>query len=445
MSASEQAVVGAILLDANAYWQVSDIIGAEDFGDQRNARLFAKLKESCEAGSPVDFFVVAESFGDRNMSAYTMDVANNATSAANARAYADVVRQDSERRKVVAAGRRMALEAPTFNEAQAILAQVAPRNAKSSKSAPEVLVEVMDGMQSRLEMDGSITGLSTGIGNFDRRTSGLHSQTLTIIAGRPSMGKTALAMQIAVNVALTGKRVYIATMEMSARALMERAIAYVARVDYGLIRRPKLLREEDWMKVVSATEILNKSGLIIDETPAQTKESLTARVQQHHMSSPLSLIVVDHLGLFKLPGKGRPDLETGSITKDIRNTAKKLDIPAIVLVQLNRSLESRQDRRPILADLRESGGIEEDADVVAMVYRDEYYHSESPQKGFAELIFRKNREDETGTEPLRAHLSQMHFADCEDLPYESEPERKPSGSHGRFGRISGFQARGRED
>lgn len=445
MSAAEQAVVGAILLDANAYWQVSDIVGVEDFGDQRHGRLFAKLKDLCESGQPVDAFVVGESFGDNAMAAYVWETASNTASAANARAYAEHVRTDSERRKVVAAGRRMALEAPTFNEAQAILATVAPRHAKAAKLAPEVLTEVMDAMQAKIEMEGQTMGLSTGIGNFDRRTGGLYPQTLTIIAGRPSMGKTALAMQIAVNVALRGKRVYIATMEMSARALMERAISYVSKVDYGLIRKPKLLQDSDWMKIVAATDLLNKSGLIIDETPAQTLESYVARATQHHMRDPLSLMVADHLGLFQLPGKGRPDLETGRITKGIRNLSKTLDIPAICLVQLNRKVEERQDKRPMMSDLRESGGIEEDADVIAMVYRDDYYKPDSPHKGYAEIRFPKNREDETGMEPLRTHLNQMHFADCEALPYEPEPERKSSGSHGRFGRSAGFQARGRED
>lgn len=443
MSASEQAVLGAILLDATAYWQVADVVGVEDFGDQRNARLFAKLKDLCDAAQPIDVFVVGESFGDNAMSGYTMDVASNTASAANARAYAEVVRSDSERRKVVAAGRRMAMEAPTFNEAQAILAQVAPRHAKAAKLAPEVLAEVMDAMQAKIEMEGHTMGLSTGIGNFDRRTGGLYPQTLTIIAGRPSMGKTALAMQIAVNVALSGKRVYVATMEMSAKALMERALSYVSKVDYGLIRKPKLLQDSDWMKIVAATELLNASGLIIDETPAQTRESFIARATQHHMQSPLGLMVADHLGLFQLPGKGRPDLETGNITKGIRNLSKTLNIPAICLVQLNRKVEERQNKRPLMSDLRESGGIEEDADVVAMVYRDEYYNAESPQKGYAEIRFPKNREDETGMEPLRTHLNQMHFADCEALPdvYEAEPRR----TSGRFGGFANRQAGGRPD
>lgn len=443
MSASEQAVLGAILLDATAYWQVADVVGVEDFGDQRNARLFAKLKDACESANPVDVFVIGESFGDNAMAAFAMEVANNATSAANARAYAEVVRSDSERRKVVAAGRRMALEAPTFNEAQAILAQVAPRHAKAAKLAPEVLAEVMDAMQSKIEMEGQTMGLSTGLGNFDRRTGGLYPQTLTIIAGRPSMGKTALAMQIAVNVALSGKRVYVATMEMSAKALMERALSYVSKVDYSLIRKPKLLQDSDWMKIVAATELLNASGLIIDETPAQTQDSMIARATQHHMQDPLALWVIDHLGLAQLPGKGRPDLEVGNVTKGIRNTSKTLGIPGICLVQLNRKVEDRQNKRPMMSDLRESGAIEEDADVITMVYRDDYYNAESPHKGYAELLFPKNREGETGMEPMRTHLNQMHFADCEELPYEPAPE--PRRTSGRFGGFANRQAGGRPD
>jgi len=445
MSASEQAVIGAIFLDAAAYWQVADVVGVEDFGDQRNARLFAKLKDLCDAAQPVDVFVVGESFGDNQMATYAMEVTNNAASAANARAYAEIVRTESERRKVVAAGRRMALEAPTFNEAQAILATVAPRNAKAAKHVSGILTEVMDSMQSRIEQDGSMTGLSSGIPSFDDRTGGMHPGDLIIIAGRPSMGKTTKGMQIAVNVAVAGGRAYVAEMEMTGTGLTERAMSYLARVDYGLIRKPKLLREEHWPRLLNATKDLNESGLIIDDSASQTAESIVARAMQMHMQEPLSLVVVDHLGLVQLPGRGRTDLETGLVTKALKRMAKKLGIPVICLVQLNRKVEERTDKRPLLSDLRESGGIEEDADVVVMLYRDEYYHPESPFKGYAEALYRKNRDGVTGMEPLRAVLNQMHFAPCEGLPNVIETERQSSGSPRRFGRSANFQARGRED
>lgn len=445
MSASEQAVLGAILLDATAYWQVADVVGVEDFGDQRNARLFAKLKELCDAAKPVDVFVVGESFGDNAMSGYTMDVASNTASAANARAYAEVVRSDSERRKVVAAGRRMALEAPTFNEAQAILAQVAPRNEKAAKHVSGILTEVMDSMQARIDQDGSMTGLSSGMPSFDERTGGMHGGDLIIIAGRPSMGKTTKAMQIAVNVAVAGGRVYAAEMEMTGAGLTERAISYLSAVDYGLIKKPKLLREEHWPRLLNATKELNNSGLIIDDSASQTAESIVARAMQLHMQDPLSLVVVDHLGLVQLPGRGRSDLETGMVTKALKRMAKKLGIPVICLVQLNRKVEERTDKRPLLSDLRESGGIEEDADVVVMLYRDEYYHPDGPFKGYAEALYRKNRDGMTGMEPLRAVLNQMHFAPCEGLPIVAEPERQPRGSSSRFGGFANRQAGGRPD
>jgi replicative DNA helicase len=456
MSASEQAVIGAIFLDPSSYWQVADVVGVEDFGDQRCARLFAKLKELCDAAQPVDVFVVGESFGDNQMAAYAMEVTNNAASAANARAYAEVVRSDSERRKVVAAGRRMALEAPTFNEAQAILAQVAPRNAKAAKHVSGILNEVMDAMQTRLDQDGSITGTSTGLGNYDKRTSGMHDGTLIIVAGRPSMGKTTLGMQVAVNVSnqvdsrlvhpegkSRKRRVFVAEMEMTGSGLTERAISYLSGVDYGLIRKPKSLQDCDWPRIVGATHLLNDSGLIIDETPAQTCEAIIARIRQLHMQEPLSLVVIDHLGLVRLPGKGRPDLETGQVTKAFKSLSKGLGIPVMCLVQLNRSLESRTDKRPMLSDLRESGAIEEDADIVAMLYRDDYYHADSPHKGYAELLFRKNRDGETGMEPLFAKLSQMHFADAEYLPNVPDPE--PRRTSGRFGGFANRQAGGRPE
>jgi replicative DNA helicase len=441
MSAAEQAVLGAVMLDASAYWQVADIVTADDFGDERNARVYTHLAGLIEAAKPVDVFMIGESLPD--LSHYVLEVANASASASTARAYADVVRQDSERRKVVAAGRRMALERPTFAEAQAILADVAPRNANAIKSAGELLGSVMDSMQRRLEQDGSITGQSTGLANFDKRTSGLQPGCLYIIAGRPSMGKTAAGLQIAVNVAMQGKRAFVAELEMTGEGLTERALSYLSGVDYGLIRHPKMLREEHWPRITDATAKVNASGLIIDDTPGQTGEQIIAKARQLHMQSPLSLLVVDHLGLVRLPGRGRPDLETSAITKSLKALAKKLSIPVLCLVQLNRKVEERQDKRPLLSDLRESGGIEEDADVVVMLYRDEYYHAESQHKGYAEWLIRKNRDGETGMDPYRAVLNQMHFVDAEELPYVPEPE--PRRPHGRFGRSTGFQARGREE
>lgn len=443
MSVAEQSVLGAILIDATAYWQVADIIDVSDFGDERNAAVFAALKGLIEASKPSDVFIVGERLPE--LSGYAMDLANSVASASApvVRSYADIVRQDSERRKVVIAGRRMALERPTFAEAQAILADVAPHAANATKSAGELLGSVMDSMQRKLEQDGAITGLSTGLSNFDKRTSGLQPGSLYIIAGRPSMGKTAAGLQIAVNVATPGRRVFVAELEMTGEGLTERALSYLSGVDYGLIRHPKMLREEHWPRITNATGVVNASGLIIDDTPGQTAEQIIAKARQLHMRSPLSLMVLDHLGLVRLPGRGRPDLETGAITKALKALAKPLGIPVICLVQLNRKVEERQDKRPLLSDLRESGGIEEDADVVAMLYRDDYYHADSPHKGYAEWLIRKNRDGETGMDPYRAVLNQMHFVDVEEMPYVPEPE--PRRPNGRFGRGAGFQARGRED
>lgn len=443
MSVAEESVLGAVLLDPAAYWQVADIITADDFGNERNQAIFAEVARRNESSLPADVFVVGEAMPD--IAADLIVLANNTASTASTvvRSYAEIVRQDSERRKVVIAGRRMAMERATFAEAQVILADVAPRDTKAAKIASVLLSEVMDSMQRRLEQDGAITGLSTGLSNLDKRTSGLQPGNLYIIAGRPSMGKTAAGVQIGVNIALTGKRVFVAELEMTGVGLTERAISYVGSVDFGLIKKPKLLQEDHWTRITGATAKIHESGLIIDDTPGQTAEQIIAKARQLHMQSPLSLMILDHLGLVRLPGRGRTDLETGAVTKALKVLAKTLRIPVICLVQLNRKVEERQDKRPMLSDLRESGGIEEDADVVVMLYRDDYYNANSPHKGFAEWLIRKNRDGETGMDPYKAALNQMHFRDAEELPYVPAPE--PRRASGRFGRQSFGGSRAAED
>jgi replicative DNA helicase len=409
----EQAVLGAVMLDGATFWQVADIVSEADFADRRHAEIFGAIRELCKLGKPVD----AVTMGDvlPQFDAYMIEMANNAT-AANVRAYAEEVRLVSEGRRVTEAGRRIALGGVSFGEAQRILADVAPRNTAAIKPIRAYMSGALELMMKRCEQEEVVTGLATGINGLDEATSGLQPGTLVIIAARPSMGKTAMALQLAVRTAVRKNRVAVFEMEMSGVQLSERAVSQISGVTYSHIKSPKNMLEEEWPRITNAFATLEGAPLIIDESSTQTIDTLEARIRQLHMESELGLAVIDHLGLVVLPGKGRPDQETGEITRRLKALAKDLQIPIICLVQLNRKVEDRADKRPLMSDLRESGRIEEDADLVMMIYRDEYYNANSPHKGYAELLLRKNREGEMKMIPLISKLHIMRFEGCEGLP-----------------------------
>lgn len=411
--AYEQAVLGAVMLEPSAYWKVSDLLTSADFTDRRNVEIFDTIASLCRLGKPID----AVTMGDElpQYSDYLLAM-TDAAIPSNVRAYAEEVRIASEGRRVKVAGQKIAIGNVSYGEAQQILASVAPRNAEAIKPLKAYMSGALELMMKRCEQEEVVTGLATGIDALDEATSGLQPGTLIIIAARPSMGKTALALQLAVRTAVRKKRVAIFEMEMTGIQLSERAVSQLSSVTYSHIKSPKNMREEEWPRITNAFAMLENVALIVDESSTQTIDTLEARIRQMHMAEELDLAVVDHLGLIALPGKGRPDQETGEITRRLKALAKDLQIPIICLVQLNRSVESRSDKRPLMSDLRESGRIEEDADLVMMIYRDDYYNANSPHKGYAELLLRKNREGEMKMIPLISKLHVMRFEGCEGLP-----------------------------
>lgn len=407
MNAYEQSVLGAMMLDASSYWQVADLISSSDFADERHERLFDAMAELAKAGKPID----AVTMGDvvPELAHYLVGIADATPSAANIRAYAEEVRKASEVRRVKRAGQQIATMHCTYTEAQRILANVAPRDMAAIRPVKAYMGEALSEMQKLCDDENAFVGLPTGLAHLDEVTAGLEPATLIMVAARPSMGKTALAIQLAVRNALRRKRVAVFEIEMSGKRLTQRAVSLISGIPYSSIRRPKNLGEEDWPKVVDAYAKLEKSALIIDESSSQTAESICARAKQLHMQEPLSLVVIDHLGLVRLPGKTLEAIETGHVTTQFKALAKDLDIPVIVLVQLNRKVEERHDKRPLLSDLRDSGRIEEDADIVVMIYRDEYYNQDSQDRGLAELLVRKNRDGETKTVTVQTKLDIMRF------------------------------------
>lgn len=420
-SVYEQAVLGAVMLDGDSYWRVADVIGAGDFTDPVHVEIFDAIAEMVKAGKPVDPITMGDALPRH--AGYLCDISANCTTA-NVRAYAEEVRKAAEGRRVKRAGQQIASMQCSYTEAQQILAAVAPRDSHAVKPIKAYMQDALALMQRRCDQQEAVTGLPTGLAGLDELTAGLQPGNLVIIAARPSMGKTALALQIAVRTALRNKRVAVFEMEMTGVQLSERAVSLISGVPFGKIKSPKLLQPEDWPHITDAYARLEKSALIVDESGAQNIESICARARQLHMQGALAAIVIDHLGLLDLPGKTRADIETGNVTKQLKALAKELGIPVILLVQLNRGVEQRADKHPVLSDLRESGRIEEDADLVLMLYRDDYYNANSPAKGYAELLIRKNRDGETATVPLLARLAVMRFESCEGLP--DAPKAKSS-------------------
>lgn len=429
MSNFESAVLGAIMLDRANYWLVADTITAEDFTGKANREIFECLAELIKAGKEPDPIFMLDALPEHG--AYCVQISQEAIPT-SAKHYAERIKDDSERRKVKAAGQRIALGSHTYIEAQSILSDVSPKDSKSTKHIRDYLGEMIVTMQERCESDGTLAGVPTSLDGLDRVTNGLKKGALCILAARPGMGKSALAMQIAISAAVHTGRVAVFSLEMSGMELAERAVSFLGGVQGDLIQHPKSLREEHWPKVFDASKILEDSGLLIDETGAQTKESIGARLMQLHMQEPLTMAVIDHLGLMDIPDEGNAANAIGKVTKYFKQLSKRLGIPILLLVQLNRSLEQRADKRPLLSDLRDSGRIEEDADVVLMIYRDDYYNKESQQAGYAEILVRKNRGGRAGMVPTRVQLDLMRFSDVESIPAIITDTVRTNARFGRF-------------
>lgn len=450
---AEQAVLGGCMLEPAAYWRVADVLTAEDFSDGRHARLWRVIGDLVRDGSAADPVTMCEL--DSGLGDYPLKMANATPSTANIRAYAEIVAKHAQHRRVVAAGGQIARVGPddSLGEAQRLLAAAAKPELTAIKAAREVLNEFVADLQRKCDAESELTGLATGFPGLDQMTSGLQPSDLIIIAGRPSMGKTTLAQNIAEYVAVgsddendprPARRVLFFTQEMRAAAVLARSIASLGHVPFNAIRSPKSLQDEHWPRIQNASARLKASGLLFDESCGITAEQLCARARQCHNAAPLSLIVIDYLQYMRLPQAASASLAVQEVTRELKALAKALNVPVLLLSQLNRSLEARADKRPVMADLRESGAIEQDADVIAFIYRDEVYHAGGKSKGFAELLIRKQRNGEIGTVPLIARLDQMRFEDCPDgLPYDpNEPAGKSSdgGRPNHFADVPGVKA-----
>lgn len=416
---AEQSLIGGLMLDALAWDKVADIITSEDFYRKDHRLIFSAIASLIDGGSPCDIVTVSEHLDSRSELddsgglEYLATLANETAGAANARAYAKILRERATLRALISAGNEIAGSAYTndgrtaaevLDDAEKMVFEIADRGTrgkKGFKSLKEILPAAVDRIDTLHQADGDITGISTGFNEFDKLTAGLQPGDLIIIAGRPSMGKTALAVNIAENAAIGAKvPTAIFSMEMPAQQLAFRMISSLGRVDQSHLRTGNF-PDEDWSRINMAVQLMSEAPIFIDDTPSLAPGEIRARARRLHREHGLGLIVVDYLQLMQVPGSNENRAtEISEISRGLKALAKELECPVIALSQLNRSVEQRTDRRPIMSDLRESGAIEQDADLIVFIYREEVYNQDTPRKGVADIAIAKQRNGPIGDFPL---------------------------------------------
>lgn len=416
---AEQSVLGGVLLENTAWERIADLITEQDFYRHDHRLIYRHITKLLDASKPADVVTVSESLESSQELAtvgglaYLGALARNTPSAANIRRYAEIVRDRAILRGLVAVGTSIADSAYSpmgrsaselLDQAEGKVFEIAEAGARGKQGFMELqplLTQVVERIDMLFQRDNpsDITGIPTGFTDLDQKTSGLQPGDLVIVAGRPSMGKTAFSLNIAENVALeSGLPVAVFSMEMSGTQLVMRMMGSVGKLDQHKVRTGRL-QDEDWQRLTYAVGKLNDAPLYIDESAALTALELRARARRlHRQCGKLGLIVIDYIQLMSASSQGENRAtEISEISRSLKALAKELDVPVIALSQLNRSLEQRPNKRPVMSDLRESGAIEQDADVILFIYRDEVYNPETPEKGVSEIIIGKQRNGPIGT------------------------------------------------
>ena len=410
---AEKSVLGAALLSKDALFDVVEIVRAEDFYDENHKEIFKAMLELHRKNAPVDALTVSEELKKRNSlnmvggRAYVASLSSAAPTVSNATEYAKIVAEKASVRRMIATaddivtkGYEDTMDAPQFMDyAESGIFEISQARQKGQYThIKDVLLENIEIIDKASQHDGGLTGVTTGFKYLDTMTSGLQKSDLIILAARPAMGKTAFALSVTLNAAVKGKAsVMVFSMEMSKEQLGQRLLAMESKVSMQSLKTGKLERR-DWDDINIALDILSKANIHIDDTAGVSLMEMKSKCRRLKAEEGLDLVVIDYLQLMN--GEGRSDSRTQEISVISRNLkllAKELNVPVLVLSQLSRAPEQRTDHRPMLSDLRESGSIEQDADIVIFLYRDEYYNEDSDAHGECEVIVAKQRSGPTGT------------------------------------------------
>jgi len=416
---AEQALLGGLMLDNSSWDRIADLVGSPDFFRPDHRLIFDAIQGLAERSQPADPVTLGEYLASRSElanaggTAYLTELVTDTPSAANVAFYARIIRERALLRRLIEVGNEIAASAyqpegrpinELVDEAERRVFEIAERGQRRGSGfvrLKDVLNSTIDRLDMLHQSQGAVTGLPTGFTRLDEYTAGLQPGDLIIVAGRPSMGKTSLALNIAENAALgSGKSAAVFSMEMSVEQLAFRMVSSLGRVDQAHLRNGRF-GDDEWPRINGAIQQMAEAPIYIDDTPSMTPTEVRARARRLQRERGLDLIVIDYLQLMRVAGTAENRAtEISEISRSLKGLARELRVPIIALSQLNRSVETRTDKKPVMSDLRESGAIEQDADLILFIYRDEVYNHDSPRKGIADINIAKQRNGPTGEFPL---------------------------------------------
>jgi len=426
---AEQSVVGSMLMDKEAILTASELLVPEDFYGRQYGVMFDAIVELYNEGSPVDMVTVRERLREKEVPPevssveFIRDLINAVPFSINIKQYADIVYEKSVLRKLIKVNEEIEglcyqgkerLDVILGETEKKVFQLLQSRNSGDFVSIKETVIKTLEKIELASRTKGNVTGIPTGFYDLDYMTAGLQPSDFILIGARPSMGKTALVLNLAEYIAIRNNTpIAIFSLEMSREQLMNRMFAMEARVDLQKLRTGDL-SDTDWEKLIESAGVIGKSGLIIDDTPGISIGELRSKCRKYKLEHNLSLVIIDYLQL--MTGNGRTDSrqqEISEISRSLKALAMEIHAPVIAISQVNRACETRPDHRPMMSDLRESGSIEQDADVIMFLYRDEYYNKDSDKKGIAEIIIAKQRNGSIGTVNLAWLPTLTKFANLE--------------------------------
>lgn len=436
---AEQSVIGSMIMDKDAIISASEILIKEDFYHQQYAIIFEAMTELFQAGQPVDLVTLQDKLKEKDVPKeiqsveFIRDLVTSVPTSANVKYYANIVKENAMKRKLIRVTEDIENECYAGKEGidsifdkteHDVFALLSSRQTGDSVPIRQVVMNALEKIEKASQQEGTVTGIPTGFIDLDYRTAGLQPSDLILIAARPSMGKTAFVLNIAQHTAFhENLAVAIFSLEMSKEQLVNRMFSLESRVDAQALRTGNL-SDADWEQLVEGAGIIGDSRLIIDDTPGISISEMRSKCRKYKLEQGLDLIIIDYLQLMSGSGRGSESRqqEISDISRSLKALARELSVPVIALSQLSRAVEQRPDHRPMLSDLRESGAIEQDADVVMFIYRDDYYNKDTDKQGISEIIIAKQRNGPIGTVELAWLPQYTKFANLERRDYNQTSE-----------------------